>query len=310
MMLYHYTSEEGFLGILRSKKLWLVSSMEMSDISDRFYGNLFATTALLTSDHHDAVLLRSKLSQQEILDINMKTFQTAFYSASFCDQPDNPYLWENYASKRSGYAISFDDDYFREQLDRIVSETYSSTGDEDTPNKEIIVENRQVQYGSPNEFFLKVLSSTKNCCIGPEDIENSVNHTNAHFRNWLELTLVVLAGIIKAEAFKEEKEIRFLFQNRCSDQYVRLYPYYAVVQYRLAQTLKSLGLTKEIKDEKKKRMELDLSSFFNSTLIPAVVVGLDNTQAVLDIRKHLNKAGLTGTKIIDIQGKDLEEGFL
>ena len=54
-MLYHYTDIKGLKGILKSKKLWLVSLSEMDDISDRTYANLFATTALLSSSDENAV---------------------------------------------------------------------------------------------------------------------------------------------------------------------------------------------------------------------------------------------------------------
>lgn len=303
--MFHYTTQEGLLGILRSKKLWLVSSREMNDVTDRFYANLFVTTALFSSNDEDATLLRNNLSAEDILRINMDTLEVPFYSASFCENNSNEYLWQKYADGNKGVCIEIDDNYFNTYKDKVVKEMYESLDAEDIPENEIIIEKREVKYNYPIEYFLVALKLTKKCCISEKDMNAPDGYTKIQFENWLFLTLTLLAGTIKAENFSKEDEVRLLFQNRYTDEYVNKHSMYFLVRYRLTKILKELGVDAEISDGGKRRMELNIDKIFNENFIKSITIGDGFSGNIQELKVQMNQAGLLKTVLQNRKGKQL-----
>ena len=303
--MFHYTTQEGLLGILRSKKLWLVSSREMNDVTDRFYANLFVTTALFSSNDEDATLLRNNLSAEDILRINMDTLEVPFYSASFCENNSNEYLWQKYADGNKGVCIEIDDNYFNTYKDKVVKEMYESLDAEDIPENEIIIEKREVKYNYPIEYFLAALKLTKKCCISESDMNAPDGYTKIQFENWLFLTLTLLAGTIKAENFLKEDEVRLLFQNRYTDEYVNKHSMYFLARYRLTKILKELGVDAEISDGGKRRMELNIDKIFNERFIKSITIGDGYSGKINELKMQMKQAGLSKAILQDRKGKQL-----
>lgn len=199
-MLYHYTGMKGLNGILESKRLWLVSSQSMSDITDRFYGNLFSTVALLKSEDQDIKLLREHLTAQDIIDINMQTFQVDFYSASFCDRSDNDYLWEKYSDSNKGACIGIDDTYLNNFFLATIREKFNYLeGDEESNVKNDLLNQRKVLYHYPVGDFEKIVK-----LLRPDDYTLS-NNANV-YKDWLFFTICILAGIVKAKNSTKKKK--------------------------------------------------------------------------------------------------------
>ena len=123
-MIYHYTAFELAKKILESQKLYLGSSISMDDKVDRFYGNLYATIHLLTSNHRHYQDIRENLTTDEILKINEESLCVPFYSASFCKRQDNEYLWENYANNKNGVALGFDEELLQKNIDETLRHYY------------------------------------------------------------------------------------------------------------------------------------------------------------------------------------------
>ena len=297
--LYHYTSFEGLQGILESKKLWLVSSLEMNDVTDRFYANLYVLTALYNLDDPDVKLLRDNLTRQDLLDVNSETFDAQFYSASFCADQNNEYLWEKYAKEHTGVAICFDKEQILKAIDQIVSDYKNRLDDcyEDdvSPPNDIVVF-RKVLYGTPNDQFLEVVRKLKPKC------ENNMPPT--YFRTWYLAILSVCAGMIKANAFQQEDEVRILFQNRYSKDYLDKHPFHLIFEFEDKDILKQLGLSGEpvsTAENTRKRFELNLSSFWGTTIIPQIVIGNDFDN-INELKKICNSNGLLKTEIIDRKG--------
>lgn len=115
----------------------------MSDISDRFYGNLFATIALLKSQDKDATLLKNKLSEGDILDTNMQSFELQFYSASFCNRNDNEYLWKNCADNNSGVSIEIDEEVLDNYFLLTIKNNHDSLDDGECNSSNNMVEQRK-----------------------------------------------------------------------------------------------------------------------------------------------------------------------
>ena len=297
--MFHYTNEKGLNGILKSKKLWLVSSLEMNDITDRFYANLFVTTALLKCKDEDAVLLAKELTLEDILQVNIKSLEIPFYSASFCERNDNDYLWIKYADGNKGVCIEINEDFFNEYKDKVVSENYNSL-EEDTPENEIIIKKRRVEYGCPYNIFLDVLRLTKDFCINKPD-----GYRKEGFQNWLSLTLAILSGVIKSDNYSEEEEVRFLFQDRYNDECVNQNCAYFLHKVELIKILKKLGVDKEIPGNGKRRMELNLEEIFNENLIKSITMGDEFSGSIEDLRKTMNESGLSKVVLQNRKGKVL-----
>lgn len=300
-MLYHYTNENGLYGILNSKSLWLVSSMEMSDISDRFYGNLFATIALLKCDNEEVTLLRDNLTEKDILDVNMKALQTSFYSASFCKRNNNEYLWENYAGSNSGFCIEFNDNVLNEFINKIILENYEPLyhDEEITRFENDILNPRNVFYGYPEKLFIDANNITKKIALPDQKIINYDNHSHKYYKNWLFYILLLISGIIKSDLFNREEEIRLLFQDFYSDYNIKFNFFYLLEKIRLINALEKLGLSAENNiDEKKKKLELKFGQYFSSELIPNIYLGYDCKVNIESLKELLQNNGLKNTKLI------------
>lgn len=306
-MIYHYTNINGLNGILESKCLWLVSSQSMSDITDRFYGNLFATVALLQSNDEDVKLLRDNLTMQDIMDINMQTFQVDFYSASFCSKSDNDYLWINYADSNKGVCLAFDDSFLRSHMNGIIADNLERIDEDDEltkSDKDLLIP-RKVKYGYPIDFFIKVVKDMKKLTIGEYNSTCQDFRTKQLYKDWLLFSLIIMAGVVKDTIFREEDEIRLLFQNRYSDEYVKRSCIYALEKMRKGKIFELLGIDKEIKDEKNRRMELNLSKAFVSALIPTIIVGDAFEENIEKLKNKIKTSGLTETKILNRKGEEL-----
>lgn len=298
--MFHYTTLDGLIGILDSKKLWLVSSLEMNDKADRFYANLFATTALLISDDENALLLKEKLSPEDILNINMETMDIPFYSASFCEDCNNDSLWQIYADNNHGICIEFDETVFEEYQKQIVKEKYRMLEYEDaTPQN--IISKRKVLYGYPEKDFFKVLKSTKLCCV-PEDEEENIEYKKSLFKNWFKLTLLLFAGMVKSETFSKEREIRWLFQNTYSEEYIRKNPFFEIPKYNFIEVLEKLGIDKEAPDMKKRLMQLNIESPLKQGLIKSIIIGDDFSKSIGEIKSKIKAAKLSNVVLRDRKG--------
>lgn len=295
--LYHYTSFTSFEKMMKSRNLWLVASTEMADMTDRCYANLYVLTALYNIDDKDVVLLRNNLTQNDIIEVNMETFEAPFYSASFCYEKENDYLWNNYADMDKGVAICFDKEFFSKSVGEIVNKYYRTIDEVDEAHTEIIAF-RDVLYDVPNSKFLDIVKKTK---PDPYYLSNSPNA----YKTWLLLILSTLAGIVKAKRFSSEQEARVLFVQKYSDDYIAKRPIYLMLKHSMEDALKNLGLIgKPIVTEEapKKRYELDLSTFWSEKLIPHIIIG-DSFRDVNKLKEVLNNNGLSKTQILSKKGE-------
>lgn len=299
-MIYHYTNEYGLKGILKSKHLWLVSSEEMNDKTDRFYGNLLSTIALFQSKDKDVKLLKDNLKPEDILNANTKSLDVKFYSASFCKKNDNDYLWNNYADSNRGICLEINDNILNNYFSKVVKEKFSNLeGDSDNiTSNDTYINLRNVLYGFPIEDFNKIVKSLK-----PEDYV--LQNNKDAYTNWFYSTVCILAGIVKGKNFEKECEIRLLFQDRYSYDYLEKNPLSYLFREQNEDIFLVLGIDTEIKDKKKRRMELKLNDIFNSELIPKIIIGDCYVGKISNLKKYLQTAKLTDTKIFNRNGDEL-----
>ncbi len=114
-ILYHYTSQQGLLGILDSKAVWATNTHFLNDQTEFVHGLSFARAMANHSYHDDywesfGFLLRDHLE---------KLGGDNLYVSSFSEKPDLLSQWRGYCPGGSGYCIGFDQvlmaEYCKEQ---------------------------------------------------------------------------------------------------------------------------------------------------------------------------------------------------
>lgn len=274
-MIYHYTAFELAKKILESQKLYLGSSISMDDKVDRFYGNLYATIHLLTSNHRHYQDIRENLTTDEILKINEESLCVPFYSASFCKRQDNEYLWENYANNKNGVALGFDEELLQKNIDETLRHYYKDIdGDKiDCPEPPKVLPLRTVTYSSSDakEFMDKVADDIYN-----RFFTNLVKDKKVDYKFFWKLILCLAGGVIKSADYKKEEEMRLLFQNTYDEKYMADFPITMIQKYEYDEGMNRLGLMTLFTNEPKERFELDLQSQPNSSkVIKQIVLGED-----------------------------------
>lgn len=311
--MFHYTNEKGLCGLLSSKRLWLVSSAEMEDITDRFYANLFVTIALLCTDDEDVKKIRETLHDEDILQANMEALEIPFYSASFCMDSKNECLWEKYADRRKGVCIEFNEDYFYEYINKVMTEKKNILEEEEisqekekNPYEKNLIESRSVKYGYPVCSFLEVIKLTKRNYFPEQIDEIPSEHIKNRCKDWLVSVLRLFAGTIKSRQYEGEKEIRFLFQNIYTGKYAEKHPFVEICCYENERILKELGVDKEVCTDGKKRMELNIEEIFDDRLIKRIILG-DNfpPERVNTLKKKLKEANLPESILCDRKGNKI-----
>lgn len=291
-MIYHYTTFKGLKGILSSKKIWLTYSQELNDVTDRSYAYMSVLVNLFKSDNEDVKILLSFLNKQDILDVIKELFDVPFYSASFCNRNDNNYLWVNYAEDSSGFCIKIDEEYMKDGITKILRDNYNSLDSEDVYENEYNLNPRKVKYELNETDLIKALSITKE--LSGFDFASTDKDKKVKSKFWLKLILMVFAGIIKHTNYHDEEETRILFQNFYDEQYINKNSFYQLQIERYKYAYEKLGLIKEIK-EGKRRLELNLECFFDSKLIPEIIIGRNYNHDLKEVIDLLNSSGLSDT---------------
>lgn len=102
MIIYHYCSGESFLGIIRSKKLWLSGIMNMSDYSEV----LLARTIINEELHRLASRFDESIIESFVQNFQANEFRP--YICCFSSAQDKLSQWRGYADDGRGFAIGFD----------------------------------------------------------------------------------------------------------------------------------------------------------------------------------------------------------
>jgi DUF2971 family protein len=223
--LYHYTSADGMVGILKSLALWMTDIRYMNDLSELQYGND------ILAERIDARLAKDNfgVSVNEFLNrcrrsVGSSPPGAATYSTSFCQDGNLLSQWRAYRGRGGGYAIGFDFVHTLRLLDKpcvLVKMTYD----------------QHVQVESLDDAIGVFLNLAE-----PIDISTEVG--NGLLAEVVRAFMSVTGALISAfkhPAFKEEHEWRLIYRaysdpriNRGADMpNVRTYagnviPYYEV----------------------------------------------------------------------------------
>lgn len=294
-LMYHYTKYESAISIIENKNIRLSSSLGMNDKTDRFFANLYATALILTSKDSVITGLRTHLEIDDIINANLKSLQIPFYSASFCERADNQHLWSNYANNHSGVCMAFNKEYLLRQMRMVLSDNFIPFDSDEKADEyiEYIVPLRSVYYKEAEQFVTEVIKKTR-------PSEEYIKSSPFAYKHWLVMVYSIIAGVIKADKFKHEEEIRLLFQDTYSSDYIETSPMRLFDYERLKKGLSELGLSNLVQNDRKEYYELKLEKFFTSELIPEIVLGKNFLpQNIEPLKNFLKNNGLVNTVVDD-----------
>lgn len=122
--LYHYTNEDGLVGILESGSLWATHMVHMNDPEEMRYGHQLYEDAIVNA------LQRATDPEKEFLEkcgehfnqqMNLEASLPAGFCASFSTKADDAHQWRNYAANLNGVCLAFDTKVL---LDRLSQKLY------------------------------------------------------------------------------------------------------------------------------------------------------------------------------------------
>jgi hypothetical protein len=114
--LYHYTTSEGLLGILRSNRMWATHVSYLNDPSELRYARALIKSCVkerATQPHSEI------LSEFFALLLHILTTPSEFYNyyvVCFCEKGDLLSQWRTYSNRGGGYAIGFNANELGEKL--------------------------------------------------------------------------------------------------------------------------------------------------------------------------------------------------
>ena len=193
--LFHYTSQEGLLGIVTSNVLWATNTLYLNDSSELAYGLSVARTHLHAVVSESDVVGQFLRRAVGLLDLPFLLSGRQYYACCFCEDPDLLSQWRGYADRGGGYAIGFDaEDLARAGTNPNLSLFSIDYGD--GPNSDLLAHDIKA--------LCQALSSCAEQSAGNEDTLVSAAC------ELLKLTLIFRLFWLKHPGFKEEQEWRIL----------------------------------------------------------------------------------------------------
>ncbi len=183
-MLYHYTTQDGLIGIVKERALWATKIHYMNDASELTWPLDVARTILTTLRKElDVGKPTDKEFQELIIDLMLKDVadwkRINLCVASFCTNGDLLSQWRGYGVFGSAYSIGFDT---KALLESIGTHPFELRGcryhDTDTYRRRIdqliseVIDVAVRNHGLPEDFLDKLVrmaTTTKLKCFGEEN---------------------------------------------------------------------------------------------------------------------------------------------
>ena len=190
-ILYHYTTQEGMLGIIKEGALWASHIFFLNDSNELIEPLRIASETIEE--------YRTKLTEKEMQTKKEEIDRISAYNSysgclffkmfvtSFCNNGDLLSQWRGYGTYGSAYAIGFN----REKLKEII----------DSNNFRLL----PCEYLDKEEYSKKI----KNSILGIVNRPDQLSPTYSKFLN--------TAATTKLDCFKEENEWRIISTGRISD---------------------------------------------------------------------------------------------
>lgn len=195
--LYHYTTKDGFRGIIKNRQLWATNLLFQNDRVE-----FKLAFDILSQVVKDSDIL--KANWQELSAENFKG--TTVYTVSFSEKFDILNQWDNYANSVPGYCIGFRTKElirdFKTKSEEQIKYTGSSLSKQTNNAYEYklykCIYDADKQYEFINEMVKYILS---------KNLDKSV------IRYAIYQELLKWAPLLKKRKYEEEKEWRFIITN-------------------------------------------------------------------------------------------------
>jgi hypothetical protein len=108
--LFHYTSQEGLLGIISSRVVWATNLLYLNDSSELLYGFTLARDVFksMLADKNSKSVIDFLKQGLGLLDVSALLPNRDYYTFCLCQRPDLLSQWRAYAASGGGYAIGFE----------------------------------------------------------------------------------------------------------------------------------------------------------------------------------------------------------
>ncbi len=205
-LLYHYTSQQSLLGIIKTKKLWLTHVSFLNDLTEMSHAlNLLKSkiqkiTSLETQDTEKQIYGLFMGLLERITD-NIPNFNV--FAFSFSENGDLLSQWRGYCSN-GGYSLGFEYEVFEKLLATGLSHPVEiELGKclyEDSEHDQILTQILKTAVQSYKEWEEKEQAGVYHEPILKETV----------FASYFLLPLLKIAPFLKNSAFKEEQEWRMI----------------------------------------------------------------------------------------------------
>jgi len=198
--LYHYTSQDGLLGIIQNRKIWATNLLFLNDSMEFNYAIQILRESIEKLEE-EKELNQNELHYLESSSKKLVKFNTSFYQkyggvymCSFSECKDQLSQWRGYCPNGSGFSIGFD---FKSSLGNLVEE------------QDFTLVKCEYDEGKQKEMIGSFLKKTL------EEFHENENDTLRDFNVWSEF--LTLAPKIKNSKFKEEQEWRLVSRPKTLD---------------------------------------------------------------------------------------------
>jgi hypothetical protein len=206
--LYHYTSAEGLLGIVRTQSLWSTHFSYLNDPSEVAHAHSLIQQVLSARLESSPPPLSRELFARSLRAINPHDGMYQYFVTSFCEAADLLGQWRAYSNYGGGYAIGFDARHLQLTAD---------------PSPALIL--RRVVYDHDHQRTLvertidETAAALEKACLGqtPNDATSSI----ALFVSFLRDHFSEFHFSFKNQAYKEEREWRLVVQTDGGDAFMR-----------------------------------------------------------------------------------------
>ena len=188
MNLYHYTDQNGFMGIFSNRSLWATKIQYLNDHNE-YYLAIRIATEIINERIDNEENFDIKFTYQEFLRRTELMSDINLCVCSLTEQGDLLSQWRGYSSKLGGYSIGFDLQGIKSIAERNGFDLVPCIYDEENQSKKVE----------------SIIDQAINL-VG-EDVEYGINRKSIAF---FDESLIKLAPTLKDKNFSEEAEWRLV----------------------------------------------------------------------------------------------------
>jgi len=194
-ILYHYTTQRGFVGIVNSKSIWATNITYLNDSTEFTYAFDVAKRIInyLDKAHYKYAKDLIKL----VDDVRLRNIHANHFVCSFTEKGDLLSQWRGYCPDGNGYSLGFSFENLRKLSEKQGFEIIKCVYD------------YHVQHRLVYPIIIKTLDNYEHIILGSKYEDDKV-FLLQDFQYTFQNSLLEIASFLKHPAYKEEKEWRLI----------------------------------------------------------------------------------------------------